>query len=69
MLCICFIKKEISLILDNIQYHDFLPQALKSGQFKPMPPAEVVGEGLDTIQGAMDELKKGVSAKKIVVKL
>jgi hypothetical protein len=29
----------------------------------------VVGEGLDAIQGAMDKLKAGVSAKKLVVKL
>lgn len=50
-------------------YRDFLPYALKTGQFKPMPPAKVVGEGLDSIQGAMDQLKAGVSASKLVVKL
>jgi NADPH:quinone reductase-like Zn-dependent oxidoreductase len=50
-------------------YGSFLPQALKSGQFKPMPPAKVVGEGLGAIQGAMDQLKAGVSASKLVVTL
>lgn len=50
-------------------YGSFLPQALESGQFKPLPPAKIVGEGLDAIQGAMDLLKAGVSASKLVVKL
>ena len=50
-------------------YGDFLPYALQTGQFRPMPPAKVVGEGLESIQGAMDLLKKGVSASKLVVRL
>ena len=47
--------------------HDYLPGALAEGSFRAMPRAEVVGEGLEAAQGAMDLLKKGVSAKKIVV--
>lgn len=50
-------------------YIDFLPKALEDGTFQCSPPPEVVGEGLGSIQGALDELKKGVSAKKLVVKL
>lgn len=38
-------------------YHNFLPQALKSGQFKPLPLLDVIEEGLDKIQGGMDRLK------------
>lgn len=50
-------------------YRDFLPQALESGQFKPVPTAKVAGHGLEGIQGALDMLKAGVSATKLVVKL
>ncbi len=50
-------------------WEDFLPQALKSGQFKPSPPPKVVGKGLEILQSAFDEQKAGVSAAKIVVTL
>lgn len=46
---------------------DFLPEALKSGQIKTMPRAEVVGHGLEKIEEACQRQKKGVSAAKIVV--
>ena len=45
----------------------FLPEALKNGQFKPAPPAKVVGKGLESIQEGIDTLRKGVSATKIVI--
>ena len=48
-------------------YKDFLPEALKSGQYKPAPPAKVVATGLEGIQEGMDANKKGASATKIVV--
>lgn len=50
-------------------FHDFLGEALQRGSFRPVPEPEVVGHGLDSVQGAMDVLKAGVSAKKIVVAL
>ncbi|EXJ81282.1 hypothetical protein A1O3_07572 [Capronia epimyces CBS 606.96] len=50
-------------------YRDFLPAALESGQIKPAPKAEVVGHGLEYIQPAIDALRPGVSAKKLVVTL
>lgn len=50
-------------------FHDFLPEALAEGKFRALPTAQVVGEGLEAAQGALDLLKKGVSAKKIVVTL
>ncbi|KIW93555.1 uncharacterized protein Z519_06160 [Cladophialophora bantiana CBS 173.52] len=53
----------------KVLWRDFLPAALASGQFKPAPRANVVGQGLDCIQMGIDKLKKGVSASKIVVKL
>ena len=45
----------------------FLPEALKSGQFKALPKAKVVANGLEGLQTGLDEAKKGVSATKIVV--
>ena len=50
-------------------FHDFLTKALETGQLKPAPPAKVVGSGLESVQKGMDELRKGVSATKIVVTL
>lgn len=50
-------------------YNEFVPQALQSGQFRALPEATVVGHGLDSVQKAMDILKGGVSAKKVVVTL
>ncbi len=50
-------------------YRDFLPQALAAGTFVPSPPARVVGHGLDALQAALEILKAGVSAAKVVVEL
>lgn len=50
-------------------YRDFLPQALASRTFVPAPPANVFGEGLAMLQHALEALKAGVSATKIVVTL
>jgi NADPH-dependent curcumin reductase CurA len=48
---------------------DFLPTALAKGTYRPAPDAMVVGEGLDKIPDALEQLQKGVSAKKLVVKV
>ncbi|KIW38862.1 uncharacterized protein PV06_08690 [Exophiala oligosperma] len=45
----------------------WLDQALKSGDIKCMPPPEVVGHGLETVQHAVDLMGQGVSAKKLIV--
>ncbi len=50
-------------------YVDFIPAGLKDGSFLPSPPARVVGKGLEAIQGALNEIPKGVSAEKLVVTL
>jgi NADPH:quinone reductase-like Zn-dependent oxidoreductase len=50
-------------------YEDFLPKALEVGSFVPAPEPLVAGKGLESIQGAVDLMAKGVSAKKIVVLL
>lgn len=48
---------------------DFLPRALEEGSFVAAPEAEIVGRGLESVQGAFEVQMKGVSAKKIVVSL
>ncbi|KAI5924973.1 chaperonin 10-like protein [Camillea tinctor] len=53
----------------NAIFRDYLPGALATGKFTPAPPAEIVGEGLEALQGGLDTLRKGVSAKKLVVRL
>ncbi|KUI68101.1 Zinc-binding alcohol dehydrogenase domain-containing protein cipB [Cytospora mali] len=53
--------------LASVVFHGFLSMALAAGTYIVAPEAEVVGKGLEAIQGAMDTLMKGVSAKKIVV--
>lgn len=44
-----------------------MPKALENGRLKTKPNPEVVGKGLQDIQHAVDVLKEGVSAKKIIV--
>lgn len=48
---------------------DWLPAALEKGLMKCKPDPEVVGQGLEKIQDAVDVIGAGVSAKKIVVEL
>lgn len=50
-------------------WQDYLSAALANGTLVPEPEPYVVGKGLDKIQEAIDVLKKGVSAKKVVVTL
>ncbi|KAI1465198.1 GroES-like protein [Daldinia caldariorum] len=50
-------------------YNDFLPAALKAVTFVPAPEPRIVGKGLGKIQEAVDLIKKGVSATKLVVTL
>ncbi|MFG6501877.1 zinc-binding alcohol dehydrogenase family protein [Microbacterium sp. P05] len=48
---------------------DYLPDALADGRHQAFPPARVVGTQLSAIQPALDELRRGVSAEKLVVTL
>jgi NADPH:quinone reductase-like Zn-dependent oxidoreductase len=50
-------------------YAGFLPAALASGSYRTAPEATVVGDGLGQIPEAIERLKQGVSAKKLVVRL
>ncbi len=50
-------------------FQDFLEPALASGSFQPAPQALVAGHGLEAIPAAMELLRRGVSARKVVVAL
>lgn len=50
-------------------WNEFLGAALEKGQYKAVPEAQIVGSGLESIQAGLDLLKKGVSYKKLVIKL
>ncbi|RFA18992.1 zinc-binding alcohol dehydrogenase family protein [Subtercola boreus] len=47
----------------------FLPAALAEGRYAAAPEPRVIGEGLDQVQVAIDTLRRGVSAQKLVVML
>ena len=46
---------------------EFLPTALTTGTYRAAPEATVVGIGLDLIPDALQQLRSGVSASKLVV--
>lgn len=50
-------------------WRDYLNPALEQGKLKCAPGSLVVGEGLESLQKALDVQRKGVSAKKVVVTL
>ncbi|TKA68533.1 hypothetical protein B0A49_13457 [Cryomyces minteri] len=50
-------------------WKSYITQALEEGKLKCMPPAVIIGKGLEAIQNGLDENKKGVSAKKVVIEL
>jgi len=47
----------------------YLPEALREGKLRCVPPPHVVGKGLESVQKGCDMNKKGVSAKKVVIEL
>ena len=50
-------------------WEQFLPGALAEGRYTVSPEAEVVGEGLEHVQSALNRLSTGVAAKKLVITL
>lgn len=69
LLCLVFaltiVQNEVS---DNV-WGSYVPQALANGTLKCKPDPLVVGQGVDRFQAAVDKLKEGVSAKKLIVEL
>lgn len=50
-------------------WEGFLPAALKAGSFVPAPDPMVVGKGLESLQSAIEIMRMGVSARKVVIVL
>ncbi|KAJ6177908.1 hypothetical protein N7519_008369 [Penicillium mononematosum] len=50
-------------------WEEYVTPALQSGRLQCLPPALVVGKGLEHIQTALEKSKAGVSAMKLVVEL
>lgn len=50
-------------------WEHYLPEALASGRHHLYPDAHVVGDALPAIQEAIDTLRRGVSARKLVITL
>lgn len=50
-------------------WKDYVTKALESGQLKCLPEPTIIGKGLESCQAGLDENKKGVSAKKVVIEL
>ncbi|MCJ1327619.1 hypothetical protein MMC10_004290 [Thelotrema lepadinum] len=48
-------------------WRGYLEEALRMGKFMPAPEPEIVGKGLEHVQGAFKMQIKGVSARKLVV--
>ncbi|KAL2831399.1 chaperonin 10-like protein [Aspergillus cavernicola] len=50
-------------------WRDYVERALRGGRLQCLPRPRVVGKGLEAIQGALEVVRGGVSAAKIVVEL
>ncbi|PGH28174.1 hypothetical protein AJ80_00064 [Polytolypa hystricis UAMH7299] len=50
-------------------FEGFLPEALRARMFDPAPEPLIAGEGLESVQSAVDIQRKGTSAQKVVVLL
>ncbi|EPE08549.1 zinc-binding oxidoreductase [Ophiostoma piceae UAMH 11346] len=59
---------ELAFIAEGV-WKKYVPAALANGSLQAKPDANVVGHGLDKIQDAINVLRKGVSAQKVVVTL
>ncbi|KAI1613069.1 chaperonin 10-like protein [Exophiala viscosa] len=50
-------------------WKDYVAKALESGQLKCLPEPAVIGKGLECCQTGLDENKRGVSARKVIIEL
>lgn len=56
-------------VLSKAIYTDFLPEALRTGRYQAKPDPHVVGNGLEHVQEALDNMAKERSVTKFVVTL
>jgi hypothetical protein len=55
--------------LGDAIWRKYLPQALAAGKFQPKPDPLIVEGGLEKVQEGVNILRKGVSAKKVVIEI
>lgn len=55
--------------MGNAVWRQYVPEALAAGKFQAKPDPIVIEGGLEKVQEGIDILRKGVSAKKIVINL
>jgi hypothetical protein len=58
-----------ALDVGNAVWRQYIPEALAAGKFQAKPDPIVIEGGLEKVQEGIDILRKGVSAKKIVINL
>lgn len=73
-LLISYIVKALDVGLVNVEVGDavwrkYIPQALAAGKFQAKPDPLLIEGGLEMVQEGLDVLRKGVSAKKVVVEI
>ncbi|KAJ8058974.1 hypothetical protein OCU04_011958 [Sclerotinia nivalis] len=59
----------VDLDIGDAVWRKYLPAALAKGKFLAKPDPEVLQGGLERVQDGLDILRKGVSAKKIVIEV
>jgi threonine dehydrogenase-like Zn-dependent dehydrogenase len=59
----------VDLDIGDAVWRKYIPKALASGKFQAKPDPEVLKGGLGRVQDGIDILRKGVSAKKIVIEI
>ena len=66
---ICINVGFTALDVGNAIWRQYIPNALAAGRYQAKPDPIVIEGGLKKVQEGIDILRKGVSAKKIVIKL
>ncbi|KAF3403774.1 Zinc-binding alcohol dehydrogenase domain-containing protein cipB [Penicillium rolfsii] len=66
---ICIDLGFTALDVGNAVWRHYIPEALAAGKFQAKPDPFVIEGGLGKVQDGIDFLRKGVSAKKIVINL
>ncbi|KAN0096659.1 zinc-binding oxidoreductase-like protein CipB [Hyaloscypha variabilis] len=59
----------VDLDIGDAVWRNYIPAALAAGKFQAKPDPEVLEGGLDKVQAGIDMLRKGVSARKVVIEI
>jgi len=59
----------VNVEVGDAVWRKYIPEALAVGKFHAKPDPLIVKGGLEKVQDGMDLLRKGVSAKKVVIEI